>query len=501
MKARGDFINGRFVKRRHSAGELRSVDPGDLDQVWGSFPCYAEAVNEACTAARKAAPSWGAGSAAEQRHAALVRIKAQLQNMAAPLAEQLSRETGRPRWDTQQEVRQLRREVDQVLGAGLAELAPERRPRSGCRIDYRARGVVAVLAPSSLPVATIHADVIAALAVGNTVVLKPSPLTPGLGQLYAELLDEADLPRGVFNMVQGDDEVGVKLATHDDVDVLLFSGRRRSAEQIVEDLSAAAAPPLLLARTAGRNVALVLDDANLDEAATEIAIGACLGTGQHAATTRAVLVQRRVASALTERLQRLLSDLRVGHARQRDVFMGPAASADVQARFYDHGAQLREAAQRQLVRPETSERADPGDDESPRGHYVRPGLFGIEPTQLAELLAPERCGPLLLIAELDDEEQAPELLAECPRPLVHSVFSRSSASFEALTRALRVPLTLLNAATTDWHGGLPLEPRDALGAPLPIGILTARALTTACVSVTRDSAFDETMLPPGLSLR
>ncbi|PID39004.1 MAG: hypothetical protein CSB49_02655 [Proteobacteria bacterium] len=508
MKARGDYIGGRWVRRRHGAGELRSVDPGDLNQVFGSFPIHADSVDGACAAARKATAGWGAIDAKEQRRAALVRIKAQLANRATPLTEQLSRETGRPRWDTQQEVRRLRQEVDHVLEAGLAPSTYERRLPSGCKIERRPRGVVALLAPSSQPAATLHHDVIAALAVGCTVVLKPSPLTPGLGQLYAELIDEADLPRGVFNMVQGDDEVGVRLATHPQIDVLLFSGRRRSAEQLVEDLSpttlspvATKPPPLLLARTAGRSVAVVLDDANLDEAAAEIAVGACVGTGQRAATTRAVLVQRRIADALAERLQRLLSDLRVGHASRHDVFMGPAVSADAQARFVDHGAALRHTTERQLVRPETSERADPMDDKSPPGHYLRPGLFACSPEQLPELLAPERCGPLLLLAELEDQQHASQLLAGCPERLVDAVFTRSTSAFDELTRTTRVPLLLLNAPTTRWHAELPLEPLSSLGAPLPGGVATARALTTACVSVSRDSAFDETMLPPGLTLR
>ncbi len=481
------------------------MDPGDLDAVGDIFPVYAEALDEACAAAREALATWAAPEATEARAAALRRIKAQLQNAAEELGEQLTRETGRPRWDTRQEVRLLRREIDLMLRGGLAELVSREPIPPDCAVEYRPRGVVAILASSSQPAATIHADVIAALAVGCTVVVKPSPLTPGLGQLYATLMHDADLPRGVFNMVQGDDEVGVRLATHEAVDVILFSGRRRSAEQIVEDLSCHSnegvrSRPLLRARTSGCSLALVLDDANLDEAASEIVMGACLATGQRATTTRGVIVERRIANALRDRLQRMLVKLSVGHGSRPDIFMGPLVSAEASERFAEDATRLRDEAARQHIRSEVNLRATPGDDKSPRGHYVHPGLFAFPHEAFIEALVDELTGPLLLLTEVDNFDEGASLLRESPRRLAHAVFTRDLARVRDLQAKVDAPLLIANASTTTWRGELPLEPDYELGAALASGVLTARTLTTACVTVSRSSAFDATMLPPGLKL-
>lgn len=490
LKPKGDFIAGRFIKRKHPAGELRSVDPGQLETTLGVFPLHDEAVDEAVAAARAAFAGWSAS--AELREAGLRKLKAQLQNNADRLTELLSLETGRPRWETREEVLALRQEIGIVLRHGLTELGLNHPPPPGCRVEFRPRGVAAILVPSSQPARSMHADVVAALAVGCTVVVKPAPSTPALGQFYAELLAETDLPRGVFNLLLGDDEAGARLASHADVDVVLFGGREASAQQIATALTsgARATPPLFHARTAGRPAALVLDDANLEQAAVEIAVGACLSTGMRQATTRGVIVHRRIAEALRDRLLGLLSGLRVGHSSRADVFLGPLPSGHALDRYLASLARLRdEGARELLVGGRIEERRE-------EGHYVTPALFSCESKEYGALIEEERAGPLLLFTVVEDLDAGLELLQQCPRQLCHAVFSRDPRITDRLDE-LALPLVLLNAPTTSIRSDLPLA-TSGRGGSVTGGILTARALTTPCVTVSRDSAFDSTMLPPGL---
>src|SRR5262249_17836213 len=146
-----------------------------------------------------------------------------------------------------------------------------------------------------------NGHIVPALATGNTVVFKPSERAPEVGELMAECFDEAAFPPGVVNVVQGPGAVAEALVGHADIDAVMFTGSTHVGRAI---LSRSAEWPgrLLALEMGGKNAAIVLDDADLDGAAREIAFAAYVTAGQRCTATSRVLASRRIADALIERL-------------------------------------------------------------------------------------------------------------------------------------------------------------------------------------------------------
>ena len=145
----------------------------------------------------------------------------------------MTRETGRPLWETRQEVLATVRAVDLFLDDGIPLLAPRVLEEIGARSDRVPRGVVAILTPQSFPLLLLATQVDAAILAGNAVVFKPSKYCPGSGQAVAEILDGCRLPRGVFALVQGPGSVvGHRLVANPGLDAVVFSGSYATAHTI-----------------------------------------------------------------------------------------------------------------------------------------------------------------------------------------------------------------------------------------------------------------------------
>jgi succinylglutamic semialdehyde dehydrogenase len=484
IKPKGDLINGKFIRPRNVSAEIVSVDPGDREQLIGRFPSYAQAPEQALAAAHAAMASWAA-QPLTTRVEALKRLRAELRNRSEELKTLLSMETGRPQWETHNEVAAMLRELDAVLQFGLASLRPTYEPPGRSRVVFVPRGVIVVLAAYPQPALIMHRDSIAAIAAGCTVVCKPSALTPATGQLYAEIVHEADLPRGVFNLIQGGEDAGEALVTNPLADGILFTGSMDSARRI-QDCLAHTPPKMFRALTSGRCAALVLEDAVLDEAAYKIVIGMCLSTGQRGTTTHRVVVAKQVATALQQRIQQLLQQIKIGHASARNTFMGPLINETAQSEYLAHLPGLGGPQARDLVLggPLTTRQ---------KGAYITPSLKMVPATAMSSMPDPEARGPWLALCVVDRLEEGLRLLQAPPVALVASVFCRSERLLAAAQDALSSGLCLHNLPTTHWPSNLPLCPQG-----IPAGTFTIRACTRLQVQVSSEGAFDSTMLPPGL---
>jgi acyl-CoA reductase-like NAD-dependent aldehyde dehydrogenase len=490
LKARGDFVDGRFVKPRKGRDVLVSWDPGDPSVVVGEFPLGEGVAEEALAAARAALPAWSALDAAS-REQALQRLRAELRNRSEELAGLISLEAGKPPWEARGEVQAMTFALDAVLGPGLAALRPTASPPKRSRPLVRPVGTVVVLPPASQPALLLHADAISAMAAGCTVVAKPSELAPAVGQLYAEVVAEADLPRGVFNLVQGGPVLGAELARSPLADGVLFAGREPSARAVLAAAEEGGPGRLVRVMCTGHAGALVLDDADLDEAACSVAIGGCMSAGQRCTSTKRVLVDRRVADRFAERLAALLERLAVGHPSEPGTFMGPLASPEIVELYVAELHRLEAAGAVELVAgaPLTSRR---------RGALVSPALVQLEPDRLADLCDREPPGPILALAVCDGLEEGMALLGRSPFGISTSVFGRDRKDLDRAAALCEAPLCLLNLPTTHLLASLPFVPRGRSGNGVPCGVLTPRSCTRPGAVVEAESPFDATHLPPGL---
>ncbi|MDP8915835.1 MAG: succinylglutamate-semialdehyde dehydrogenase [Pseudomonadota bacterium] len=318
------FIDGRWTP---GSGELfASLDPATGETVWeGAASSEAEA-RAAVEAARRAWPGW-ADRPHDERVEALNRYKAALLERAPAYAEAISRETGKPLWETKQELASMAGKVDISIRA-YAERTGERESATAfgrAVLRHRPHGVMAVLGPYNFPGHLPNGHIVPALLAGDTVVFKPSEETPLAGQLLVQALEAADLPAGVVNLVQGGRETGAALLDQD-IDGLLFTGsaeagavfRRRFVDR----------PEVILALELGGNNPLIVWDADPEAAAGLIVQSAFVTAGQRCSCARRLIVPEGGAGdAVIEAVQALAGRLVIGPWNgAEEPFMGPLIS-------------------------------------------------------------------------------------------------------------------------------------------------------------------------------
>jgi len=311
------------------AAPLRSIDPARGEVVWEGPVATPAEVSAAVARARAAQPAWGARPLAE-RLAAARAFKAGLEVRADALAETISRETGKPRWEGKAEVASMIGKVEVSITA-QAERAGEKHsalPFGEAVLRHRPHGVMAVLGPYNFPGHLPNGHIVPALIAGNAVVFKPSELTPAVGAAMAEVWAEAGLPEGVFNLVQGGRETGAALVA-EDIDGLLFTGSGAAGAHFRRVF--ADRPHVILALELGGNNPLVVwpgagDD--LAEIASIVVQSAFITSGQRCSCARRLIVPEGAAGeAVVQAVAALAERLVIGAWDDNvEPFMGPLIS-------------------------------------------------------------------------------------------------------------------------------------------------------------------------------
>jgi succinylglutamic semialdehyde dehydrogenase len=477
----GNFINGRFV--RPPRGErLVSEDPGDLRHPVGEIRFSASAAAPAVEAARAAFKRWSALSF-KQRETYLVKFQKALQKSSKALALLITREMGKTFAESEGEVARILTKIDsaRTLEPRLVrEVSHEAQKGVRGSLRFRPRGVIAVLAPFNLPAHLAVSPAISALATGNTVVLKPSEITPFVGQFLAVLWREARLPAGVFNLVQGTGKAGEALVGHPHVDAILFTGSWRTGSKIRE-AAARDAHKLCALEMGGKNAAIVLKDADLELAITETVKGAYLTTGQRCNATSRILVEKPLADAFISRFLKATDRLSIGYGMEKGIFMGPVASK----KGFDRVRVLLRRAPSEGFR---ALRAGGPLDPPKKGYYLKPSVHVQEgPPRFEaadgtytdeEILGPDAA--ITVVKNLD------EAIALNNRPrygLVASVFTRSRKHFERVLREAQDGLVHWNVSTVQSSPRLPFGGLKRSGNGRPAGFFTPYLCTIPTASL------------------
>ena len=235
----GDYINGEFLQPLSPNGALEKRDPGDSKHLIFEFTYQFDHVARACEAAKNAFRKW-ADLGLEKRKGYLTRLKEVYIEQANELATMISFEVGKPFWEAQSEVQTMINKIDITLKEGL-NLVEEKKIDNAAGstpgfLRFKPRGVMAVVGPFNFPGHLPNGHIIPALLTGNTVVFKPSELTPGVGQVMAQLFEQAQFPKGVFNVVHGNGEVGKRLVMNEYVEGVLFTGSYETGFRIKQDI-------------------------------------------------------------------------------------------------------------------------------------------------------------------------------------------------------------------------------------------------------------------------
>jgi len=464
----GDYYDGAF---RRAAGDdaLHIVSPADTSDVTAIHPYANSALHGALAAARAAFPLWRK-TPIDQRAAALRRYQASLRAHGAELTDIIAREVGKPSWEAKTEVDAMIGKVDVMLAEGRAVTDDRVIADLPGEVRRRPLGVVAVIGPFNFPGHLPNGHIVPALLLGNCVVHKPSERTPSVATWMARCMHEAGLPPGVFNVVQGPGEFGAELATHPEVDGLMFTGSAAVGRRIVAS-QGAHFERLIALELGGKNASLVLDDCDLERTARALVFSAYVSAGQRCTATSRLIVTRGIAPRLIARLAEITRGLVVGHPLEGAVFMGPLISDQARERLLiaqgvaiDHGFRAVVAGGPYAV-------------DKHQGYYVRPALH-VAPAP--DVIAPgysdqELFGPDLAVYVVKDLDHALALANDTWSGLTAAVFTASRAAFEQAAEELRVGVLQWNRASAGASARLPFGGIRASGNHWPAGLLAGAA--------------------------
>lgn len=322
------FIGGEW--RAGGGGNIVSIDPASGETVWTGNAASAEDVDAAFMAARAAFPGWARTPLAD-RIAIVERFGALLTEKKAEIAELIARETGKPLWDCQGEAAAMAGKIaisvkayHDRTGETQAEM-----DFGSAELRHKPLGVLFVLGPYNFPGHLPNGHIVPALIAGNTCVFKPSELTPAAGEWMIHVWEEAGLPPGVLNLVQGARETGAAALDHAELDGVLFTGSHNTGQFIHKKF--AGRTGIQLALEMGGNNPLVIWDAEDAEASARLAaFSAFVSSGQRCSCARRIILPVGAAGdAVVERLIGISRRIPVGRwSDDPEPFMGPLVTAD-----------------------------------------------------------------------------------------------------------------------------------------------------------------------------
>ncbi|WP_445427917.1 succinylglutamate-semialdehyde dehydrogenase [Alishewanella sp. HL-SH05] len=389
------FINGQWQAGEGQA--FHSIDPAKNKVIWQGQAASATQVKQAILAARQAQIAWGDLGFAE-RVVFVKQFAAQLSSHKEQLAACIAEDTGKALWESLTEVGAMIGKIDISVRAYEERTGTKENPMPQGRafLRHKPHGVVAVFGPYNFPGHLPNGHIVPALLAGNTVVFKPSELTPKVAELTVKLWQQAELPAGVLNLVQGEVDTGKALASDDGIDGLFFTGSSRTGHYLHQQF--AGRPEKILALEMGGNNPLIVQDvANIDAAVHDIVQSAFITSGQRCTCARKLFLPVGAnGDAILQRLLEVSRNIQVGeYDAQPQPFMG--AMISVQA------AKGMLAAQQQLVAlggeillPLSQPYADKA--------LVTPGI--IECTHISDFPDEEHFGPLLKVFRFSDFDAA-----------------------------------------------------------------------------------------------
>ncbi|WP_206951541.1 benzaldehyde dehydrogenase [Trinickia acidisoli] len=421
--------------RWYAADQTRDViEPATGERLTNIGVARAADVARAAKAAAAAQPAWAA-LAPRERAAVLRRAAAALERNLEDAARYIARETGGILAKAQLEVAEA---ATQLHIAAALPLQPQGLllPSTAGRTSYARRvahGVVGVISPFNFPLILSMRSVAPALAMGNAVVLKPDPQTPVSGGfLIARAFEEAGLPPGVLQVVPGDADAGAAVVEAPEVRMIAFTGSTAAGRKVGE-LAGRLLKKVSL-ELGGKNTLIVLEDADLDVAASNAAFGAFFHQGQICMATGRIVAHRKIAAELTRRLIDKAQTLPVGDPASGTVAIGPLIN-ERQLRGVDAIVRASIEAGAVLEAGGTFERL----------FYKPTVLSNVQPGMRA--FDEEIFGPVAVITPFDSDDEAVELANRTEYGLACAVIGASVARASAIGERLKCGLLHINGQT------------------------------------------------------
>jgi RHH-type proline utilization regulon transcriptional repressor/proline dehydrogenase/delta 1-pyrroline-5-carboxylate dehydrogenase len=437
-------IGGKHVETEQ---QIESVDPAQIDRAVGTAASAGpDEAARAVEAAKKALPQWsalGAERRAEYLRGAADAMRERLLELAAWEVYECAKPWREATADICEAIDFCEFYAAEAIRLGRPQGADV--PGEENRFEYLPRGVAAVISPWNFPLAILTGMTTAALATGNTVVMKPAEQSPVIAAQLMQIFQELDLPPGVLNYLPGQGETaGAALVEHPDVALIAFTGSRsvglainRKAAEVSGERTTMV--KRVIAEMGGKNAIIVDSDADLDEAVLGVVKSAFGFQGQKCSACSRAIVLEPVYDAFLERLVEATRSLKVGLASD------PATTVSA---VIDEESREKVRRYIELGRQEGREvlAVDVG-DLAEHGYYVGPHIFADVPPE-ARLAQEEIFGPVLAVIRAKDLDEAIRIANGTDYALTGGLFSRSPANLQRARRELMVGNLYLNRGIT-----------------------------------------------------
>ena len=438
------WIDGEPVE---SPERFASIDPSQNDRIVGTISAArSQDVDQAVAAAKAALPAWHA-LGAEARADYLYRAAESMRQRRFELAAWEVYECGKGWLDADADVCEAIDLCEFYARDAVALQAPQGvdAPGEENRFVYLPRGVTAVIAPWNFPLAILTGMTTAALATGNTVVMKPAEQSSVIAAKLMEIFDELALPPGVLNYLPGKGEIaGAGLVKHPDTAVIAFTGSRAVGLAINRQAAEVSAAGIghvkrVIAEMGGKNAIIIDDDADLDEAVLAVVKSAFGYQGQKCSACSRVIVLQNVYDVFLKRLVEASRSLKGGPAEEPATSVGPVIDAEAFKRIRRY-IEIGKSEGTEMLAVEVGDLAN-------RGFFIGPHVFADVPPS-SRLAQEEIFGPVLAVIRAANLDHAIEIFNSTEYALTGGMFSRSPANLERARRELLVGNLYLNRGIT-----------------------------------------------------
>jgi acyl-CoA reductase-like NAD-dependent aldehyde dehydrogenase len=452
----GSYINGKW-QRPASSAVTRNINPADINDVIAEYPLATAAdVRSAIDAAMQAFRSWKKTPGPE-RGRVLWRAADISRRRVDEIARTLTREEGKILKEAKGEVLKGISLLEYYAGEGFRMHGKTLPSESRDTFTYTIRqplGAVGLIAPWNFPWAIPVWKSAPAIVAGNTVVFKPSELTPATSVLLAEIYEEAGLPPGVFNMLVGTGpEVGEAMVAARELRAISFTGSNRVGNALY--VKAAERGAKVTCEMGGKNAVIVMPDADLDKAATAIHGGAFGSTGQRCTATSRVIAHPDVKNALVERLVATAKKIRLGPGLEESSDMGPSVGDRQWNTVMDYIKVGQSEGARMLIggtRP----------DALKNGYFIEPTIFdGVSPSM--RIFKEEIFGPVLSVATAASLEEALQFANAVEYGLTTSIFTQDVTKVMQFVDEVETGMVHVNEPTVGGEAQLPFGGTKSTG--------------------------------------
>jgi aldehyde dehydrogenase (NAD+) len=432
------YIDGKWVDPI-GAGTLAVINPATEQPSTTIALGSTEDVDRAVAAARTAFITYSA-TTRDERLALLDRVIEVFGRRSGDVAKAVSEEMGAPIGLA--EAAQAPLGYAHLVAARNALASFEFEEQIGSTsVVYEPIGVCGFITPWNWPLNQIGAKVAPALAAGCTMVLKPSEIAPLSGLVFAEIMDEAGVPAGVFNLVNGDGAtVGAALSAHRDIDMVSFTGSTRAGIEVARN----AAPTVkrVTQELGGKSANIILEDADLEAVVARDVFGMCVNSGQSCNAGSRILVHSEQMAQAIDVARRTAEKIKVGPPDAAGTDIGPVSSRtqfDKIQRLIqtgiDEGATLIAGG---LGKPDGLE----------TGYYVKPTVFA-DVTNDMTIAREEIFGPVMVLIAYNDENEAIDIANDSDYGLAGMVSSADAGRAASVARRMRTGMVHLNGAGLD----------------------------------------------------